>query len=773
MNDDALALRFGAGPVKRIEDPRLLTGAGRFTDDAMPARAAHMAVLRSPHAHARILSIDTAEASAAPGVLLVLTGAELAAEGIGPVPYPAPGKGPGGGPMAAPPRLPLAVEAVRHVGDGVAVVIAETRAQAQDAADLIAVEYDPLPAVATLDAALAPDAPLVWPAATGNVAGEIAHGDAAAVDAAFAAAAHVTRLRIVNQRLVAAPMEPRASVAEYDPATEHFTIRLGSQNPALTRRTFAEVVLKVPADKVRLLVEDIGGGFGNKSHFAVEDVIAAVAARRVGRPVKWRGDRSDEFLSANQGRDQVADAELAFDAAGRILALRATVWGNLGGYIATSGAIVPMVLVAKVITGVYAIPAIHLRVVGVLTNTTPTGAYRGAGRPEGQYIIERLMDRAARELGQDPDTLRRRNMIPAAAMPFRTALGEVYDSGDFAGMMDRALAAADWAGFPARKAESGRRGLIRGRGFTTYIEWTGGSTLVEEVRIEVHGDGRIVLLSGTQAMGQGIATTYAQMAAARLGVPIERIAVVQGDTDRVAGAGSVGSRSLFVGGAGVVAGVEAAVDKGKLLAADALEAAPGDIGFAAGRFTILGTDRGIGLFELAARQPQAVFLADGTGGATAPSWPNGCHVCEVEIDPDTGVTRVVRYLTVDDCGQVMNAMLVEGQVHGGIAQGIGQALLEDCRHDAESGQLLSASFMDYAMPRADDMPPLAVTLDPSQPCRTNPLGAKGAGEIGAVAAPPAVMAAVLDALAPFGITDMDMPATPLKVWTALQTAKRT
>lgn len=768
---DDLETRFGAGRATlRTEDQRLLTGQGRFADDFNLPGQAWLAVLRSPHAHAKIVDVEGGAARAMPGIYDVITGAELLGAGVGPLPTPPLFSREDGTPMAYPPRRVIAHDRVRFAGEIVAAVIAETRSDALEALEAIEVEYEPLPAVASAAAAVKPGAPEIWPAAKGNNSATAKYGDAAKVEAAFARAAKIVVLDIHNQRLVPSALEPRASVADYDPASERLTLYTGIQNPTATKTILADVILKTKPEKVRVLVRDIGGGFGMKAGLYPEDAIAAYAARKHRRPVKWRSDRSDEFLGGTHGRDLTSRAELALDASGRALALRVRSLANFGGTLSASGAVLALALSPLVTTGVYDIPAVDFRIDGVLTNTAPTGAYRGAGRPEAIYLIERLMDEAARVLGLDPREIRRRNMPPSGRFPFTNAMGQVYDSGDFARLMDRAVAKSDWDGFAARRAASERRGLLRGRGISTYIEWTGGRVHNETVTVTVQGHGRILLHSATQAMGQGLATSYAQMIAANFGVPVDTVDVVQGDTDLVAGFGSLGSRSMFVGGSAVAEGGIKTVDEGKRLAAEALEAAAADIEFAGARFKVAGTDKGIGLFELARRQPKGQFAVTSETLVEGPSWPNGCHVCEVEIDPETGETRIDRYTTADDVGTAINPMIVLGQIHGGIAQGVGQALIEATHYDPASGQLLTGSFMDYGLLHADELPAMSVTLEPGIPCRTNPIGAKGAGESGTVGAPPAVMNAILDALAAKGVRTLDMPATPPRIWAAIKAA---
>jgi carbon-monoxide dehydrogenase large subunit len=764
--------KFGAGQSpRRIEDDRLLKGEACFGDDLRAEGMLHCIFVRSSHAHAEIGAIATAAALEMPGVVGVLTGRDLAAAGIGPLPGGARTKRKDGRQSSGPPRHALAVDRVRFVGEAVAAVIAESHAEAEDAAELVSVDYRPLPALLSVEAAAAPDAGALWPDAPGNVAAYARFGDAAATAAAFQRAAHVVRLRLVNNRLVPNALEPRAALARWDAASGRLTLETVSQTPATLRQQLADAVLKVPAATIRVLVPDIGGGFGLKTNLHPEDAVIAVAARQFGRPVKWRATRSEEFLAATHGRDQVNEAGLALDGDGRILALRIATLADLGAYITPAGAVVAIHLGPRVLVGTYDVPAIDVEVSALLTNSCPTAPYRGAGRPEGIYVIERLMDEAAARLAIDPVEIRRRNFIRPDAFPHRTAGGDIYDCGDFARVLEEAVAASDWVGFAARRAESERKGLLRGRGLASFIEWTGAGVFAEQVAAHIDANGRVTLFSATQAMGQGLATSYAQLVAGALELPIACIKVVQGDTDTVTGIGSVASRSLFVGGPAAIVCARSALEKARALAADALEAAVGDLEYRAGRFTVVGTDRAIGLFELAARQSGeriAVELRHTVAGA---SWPNGCHVAEIEIDPETGSVHVDSYTAIDDVGTVVNPMIVAGQAHGSLAQGIGQALLERTVYDVD-GQLLTASFLDYAMPRADDLPAFRVGTVAGIPSRNNPLGAKGAGEMGCVGAPPAIVAAVLDALRPFGVHSIDMPATPEKVWQAIQSAHR-
>lgn len=764
-------LRFGAGQsVKRLEDERLLRGRGHFIDDRAEERALWLHVLRSPHAHARILAIHTADAAAMPGVAAIFTGADLIADDIGTIPTLAIFKRPDGSPMAVPPRRLLAHDVARFAGEPVAVVIANSRVEAQTAAEAIAVDYEVLPAVTDPAAALAPGAPVVWSGAPDNIAAAMSYGDAAAVDAAFARAAHVVSLDVTSQRLVPAAMEPRSTMAEIDKKTGRLTLHVQSQTPASTRDVLAGVVLKRPVESVRVLVGDIGGGFGQKTNLYPEDGIVAYAAVKLGRTVRWRGDRIDDFVGGTHGRDLTSTGEFALDAKGRVQAFRVRSLGGTGAYAAGAGIIIPLVLGPFVATGVYDLPLVHFEIKAVLTNTAPVGAYRGAGRPEAVFIVERLMDAAARQIGMDPRDIRKVNFIKPAQIPYTNAVGQVYDSGAFAHMLDRASKLADWNGFAARKKAARKKGLLYGRGLTSYIEWTGGRAHTEKVSLHATADGRIVLHSGTQAMGQGLQTSYSQMMSAALGIPLEKIDVIQGDTDLAQGFGSVGSRSLFVGGTAVAVSTGDLIAKAREKASQALEASVDDIEYGDGWLTVAGTDRRVSLFDLAKDEKSARLSVDSQGEVDGPSWPNGAHICEVEIDPDTGITKVVRYTTVDDVGVAMNPMLVSGQVHGGVVQGIGQALYEGTVYDAE-GQLLTATFQDYCIPRAEDVPPIAVALDDSAPCVTNPLGAKGCGESGAIGGPPCIVNGVMDALSELGVTSLQTPLTPVKIWEAIRAAK--
>ena len=764
-------MRFGAGqPVKRLEDQRLLTGKGQFIDDKPEEGALWLHVLRSPHAHARIVSVDTRAAAVMTDVEAVYTGADLVADDIGTLPTLLVFPRPDGSPMTVPPRRLLAHEVVRFAGEPVAAVVAKSRVAAQSAAEAIAVEYEVLPSVVDPVAATKPGAPAVWAGAPDNIVAAMSYGDAAAVEAAFAKAAHVVSLDLVSQRLAPSAMEPRSTIAEVEKKTGRLILHVQSQTPGSTRDILAEAVLKRPKESVRVLVGDIGGGFGQKTSLYPEDGIVAYAAVKLNRKVRWRGDRSDEFLGGTHGRDLTSTAEFSLDAKGRVQAYRVRSVGGTGAYVSGTGALIPLVLGPFVQTGVYDLPLVHYETKAVMTNTAPVGAYRGAGRPEAVFIVERLMDAAARQIGMDPRAIRKVNYVKSAQMPYTNAVGQVYDSGAFAHMLERASKLADWDGFAARKKAARKKGLLYGRGLTSYIEWTGGTVHTEKVSLHATAEGRVILNSGTQAMGQGLQTSFSQMVAASLGIAIDKIDVVQGDTDLAIGFGSVGSRSLFVGGTAAVASANDLIAKAREKASHMLEASIEDIEYREGSLTVVGTDKRISLFEIAKKETGGRLSVDTEGAVDGPTWPNGTHICEVEIDPQTGVSRVVRYTTVDDVGIAVNPMLVTGQVHGGVAQGIGQALYEGVAYDAE-GQLLTASYQDYCIPRADDIPPIAVTLDASAPCRTNPLGAKGCGESGAIGGPPCITNGVMDALSELGIKSINTPLSPLKVWQAIQEAK--
>ena len=764
-------MRFGAGqPVKRLEDQRLLTGKGQFIDDKPDDGALWLYVLRSPHAHAKILSIDTAAAREIAGVQAIYTGADLVADDVGTIPTLAIFKRPDGKPMTVPPRRLLAHEVVRYTGEAVAAVVATSRVIAQEAAEAIVVDYEVLPAVTDPVQALEPGAPVVWAEAPDNIVAAMSYGDAAKVEEAFASAPHKVSLDIVSQRLVPSAMEPRSTIAEIEKKTGRLLLYVQSQTPASTRDVLAEAVLKRPKESVRVLVGDIGGGFGQKTNLYPEDGIVAYAATKLAKKIRWRAERTDEFVGGTHGRDLTSTAEFALDAKGKVLAYRVRSIGATGAYSSGAANIIPLVLGPFVQTGVYDLPLVHFEVKTVMTHTAPVGAYRGAGRPEAVFIVERLFDTAARQIGIDPRTIRKANYIKPAQLPYTNAVGQVYDSGAFAHMLERASKLADWDGFNARKREAKKRGMLYGRGLTSYIEWTGGRAHTEKVSLHATSEGRVILHSGTMAMGQGLQTTYTQMISDTLGIPLDKIDVVQGDTDLATGFGSVGSRSLFVGDTAVAVSSNDLMTKAREKASNLLETAVEDIEYRDGFLTVVGTDRRISLFEIAQKEQGAKLSVDSEGEVDGPSWPNGTHICEVEIDPETGISRVVRYTTVDDVGVAVNPMLVAGQIHGGVAQGIGQALYENVAYDAD-GQLLTATYQDYCIPRADDVPPIVVTLDDSAPCKTNPLGSKGCGESGAIGGPPCVTNGVMDALFELGITNLQTPLTPEKVWAAIRDAK--
>ena len=758
--------KFALGQsVTRIEDAALVQGAGRYSDDFELAGAAHAYVLRSPHAHANILGIDTADARKAPGVLAVLTGADVAADGLGDIPCLVPVTNIDGKPRADTPRPVLARARVRHVGDPVALIVAETLAQAKDAAELIAIDYEPLPAVADTRGATLPEAPRAWDQIAGNLCFDIGAGtDKAAVDAAIARAAHVTRLELVNNRVIANPIEPRAALADYDRASGRSTLYTPSQGPHVIHGQVAEAVLKIGKEQLRVISGNVGGAFGMKIFLHPEQPLVVWASRRLKRAVRWTADRSESFVSDVQGRDNYSIAELALDAGGHFLALRVTTYANMGAYLSNYAPYIPQ-LALPMLSGVYRIPAIYANIRGVLTNTVPVDAYRGAGRPEAIYLVERIVDLAARELGLAPDELRRRNFVKPADMPYQTPVESRYDSGDFAAVMDRAMEKADWAGFPARREEARLRGKLRGIGMAMYIERGGGGN-GDTVILKVDAQGSVTLISGMQDNGQGHITTFVQLLSDKLGLDASHIRVVQGDTDVVPAGLTGGSRFLAIGGVAAMSAADEVIDKGKDAAAGLLEAAAADIEYGEGEYRIAGTDRAVSLFEVA--KVTQGLTAEHTRTPETFTYPNGCHICELEIDADTGEVCIERYSIVDDFGRAINPLLLEGQVHGGTVQGIGQALLELGLYDAESGQLLTGSFMDYAMPRADDVPAFDCGFHHTL-CASNPLGVKGAGEAGAVGAPPAVINAVVDALyAATGLKHIDMPATREKLWRALR-----
>jgi len=762
---DPTSARFGAArSQKRLEDDRLLAGKGLFSDDREFPHQAWLVLVRSPHAHAKIVKVDLSEARKGKGVIAAWSMAGLRGDGVGHIPFPPAFKRADGSAMAAPLRTPLAEGKVYYVGQPVIAVVAQGRNQAQDAAELAVVEYEELPAVVDARAAVAQGAPLVWERAGGNIAAEASYGQPERVEEAFANAAHVTELELHNQRVIAMAMEPRACIGVFDGGRT--TLYTQNQTPTGARELLGAVFKRKP-EEFRVVNGDIGGGFGMKTGLTPEDALVCYAARKLGRPVRWRGERSEEFLAAHMGRDQHVRASLALDREGRILALRTEALANIGAVPVGSSAIIPLQLTPKVQTTVYRVPAVQYRVQAVLTHTMATGAYRGAGRPEANFLMERLMEKAAREMQLDPVELRRRNFIGPTEFPHRTHLGDVYDSGNFGRMLEQALATADSNSFQERRNESRARGKLRGRGVSVYLEWTG-AIPTETVDIEVAADGTLTVFSGTQAMGQGLETCYSQLVNELLGIDVGKIRIVQGDTDRATGVGSVGSRSAFVGGSALVAAGRKMIVRMRELAAEAMEAAVHDIELREGRLQIAGTDRSVGLAELAARQKERSIRVSATETPSTPSWPNGAQVVEVEVDPETGETVITRIASCDDIGRIINHPIVEGQVHGGIAQGAGQALFEAAIYDRESGQLLSGSLMDYCVPRADQFPPMHATFDESVPCRTNLLGVKGCGELGTIGAAPAVVHAVLDALHERGVLHLEMPLTPEKIWRALR-----
>jgi carbon-monoxide dehydrogenase large subunit len=765
-------------PVSRREDPALLRGEGRYTDDLNLPGQAYAMMVRSPVAHGWLNGIDTGAASQMPGVLGIYLAADLKAAGIGPMPANVTGRNWDDRPVAKPAQWALAERRVRYVGDPLAVVVAETANQARDAAEAVLPDIDPLPAVTEAAAAATPGAPVLHDEAPDNVVLDWKFGDMAAVDAVFAGAAHRVELPIRNSRVVVATIEPRAAIGEFDPDGGQWTLRTGCQGTLGMCNGLAAILGAEPG-RVRVLSGNVGGSFGMKASVYPEYIAVLHAARQLGRPVKWTADRSESFLADSHGRDHDHTLALALDGEGQFLALRITGFANLGANLSNSTTLPPTMNIVKNIAGVYRTPLIAAAVKCVFTNTTPVGPYRGAGRPEGNYYMERLVDTASRRLGIDRVELRRRNHIRPDQMPYLAASTMEYDSGDFPAILDRALAEADWDGFAARRADSENRGRLRGRGIGQYLEVTAPAS--EEMGgIRFEADGSVTIVTGTLDDGQGHWTPFAQLLADRLGVPFGNIRLQQGDSDQlIAGGGTGGSRSMMSSGAAVIAASDAVIERGRQIAAHLLQVAVADIGFAAGRFAVTGSDRGIGILELAARLREG-FAAPAEVPSTldvslviqgVPSaFPNGCHVAEVEVDPQTGETEVVKYQTVNDFGTLVNPALVAGQVHGGVAQGIGQALYENVRYD-QDGQLLSGSFLDYALPRAADVPPLAFVSHPV-PATTNELGVKGCGEAGCAGSLPAVMNALVDALSGFGIIHVDMPATPPVVWAAIAAARQ-
>jgi aerobic carbon-monoxide dehydrogenase large subunit len=767
-------MRFGIGqPVTRKEDVRFLTGRGRYVADIDLVRQTHAVFVFSPHAHAWIRAIDKTQAEQMPGVFAVLTGADWTGDGLGTLDPEVMPEDMGGPKGYRTKRPPLAIGSARYVGERVAVVIAETEALARDAAELVSVEYDELAAVVRAEDAVRPGASPVHDGAANNTSFTMRMGNVDAIEAAFAPAHHIARVSLYNNRLTAVTMEPRGCLAEYDPGTRRYTLYSSTQNVHGLRQILAHQILHVPESRIRVVARDVGGGFGMKGNVYPEEAVVVWAARRVGRPVKWIPSRSEALLGDAQGRDQSVTAELALDAEGKFLALRWTGSHNVGAYIEGAGAI-PILFSLKLASTVYDIPAVAVTSSLVFTNTAPTVPYRGAGRPEAVYIMERLVDQAAREMRIDPAELRKKNLIRPDTFPYETRTGWIYDTGNYAAVMTKCQALADWEGYAERRAKSEAAGKCRGRSITYYVDNTG--IFNERMELRFDPSGELTIVAGTLSHGQGHETSYAQMVADWLDVPEDKIHLAQADTDEVAiGRGTYASRSMMIGGSALRAATDEVIARGKRFAAHFMEADAADIAFADGAFTIAGTDRSMPIGQIAQMSfiPMGLPSELGVGlqGAGAfssdvPSFPNGCHICEVEVDPETGEAALDRYTVVDDIGTVINPLLAKGQIQGGVAQGAGQALLEDVRYDRDSGQLLTGTLMDYGIPRADTMPWVNVDFSPV-PSTTNPLGAKGVGEGGTVASTPTVMNAILDALAPVGVTDLPMPATPERIWGAI------
>jgi carbon-monoxide dehydrogenase large subunit len=769
--------QFGIGQgIKRVEDVRLLRGGGRYLDDVNVPGQTYAVIVRSPHAHARLRDFDISAAQRAPGVIAVFTAADLAKDGLGTMVMTLKRKRPDGSPMFARPHRGLTQDRVRYVGDPIALVVAETRAQAEDAADLVQVDYQPLPSVTSTAEAPQPGSAAVWDECPDNISNVFESGDKVATEAAFARAHRVVRRRYIITRVHAQYMEPRGSLGAWDPIEERYTLFADVQYPHRVRSALATNILRVPEHKIRVVAGDVGGGFGTKGWQYPEHRLVLWAARRLGRPVKWACERREAILADEHARDNVTEAELALDAEGHFVGLRVRTLANVGAYVSSDRNLLATFSNVATLVGVYTIPVAHVQVTSVLSHTNSTAPYRGAGRPEATYVIERLIDDAARELGLDAVELRRRNLIPTAKMPYKTPLGVTYDCGDFAGGMEKALKLADVAGFPARREAARARGRLRGLAVVNAIERAAGPQ-PEFAEIRFAPSGTASIFMGTKNQGQGHETTFKQILYERLGLDPATVRFVDGDTDQVGfGMGSMGSRSTVIGGTALWMAADKVVAKGRKIAAKMLEAADADIAFADGRFKVVGTDRAVGIAEVARAAFQPAQLPPGvepglyeTGTFSPPSdtWPNGCHVCEVEVDPDTGAVALARYTIVDDVGTVINPLTLKGQIHGGIAQGVGQALMEQIVYEPESGQLLTGSFMDYAMPRADDFCDIVIESNPV-PTKLNPLGAKGAGEAGTVGALPVVVNAVMDALAPLGVRELDMPASPERVWRAIQ-----
>ena len=776
--------------VRRKEDRRFLMGNGNYLDDINVEGQTYAYFVRSPHAHATINSIDTSAAEASDGVVAVLTGKDLAADEIGGLICGWTIHSKDGEPHKAPAHPALATEKVRYVGDHVAIVVAETAEQAKDAGEKVNVDYGVLSAAAVTATAADASAPLVHDDAPGNVCYDWEIGDAAATDAAFSNAHHVTKLELVNNRLIPNAIEPRAALAEYNIGMDSLTLHTTSQNPHVARLVLSAFNGIAPEHKLRVIAPDVGGGFGSKIFIYAEETVCLWAARKINRPIKWNAERSESFQSDAHGRDHVTTAELALDADGKFLGMRVHTVANLGAYLSTFASAVPTYLYATLLSGQYTTPAIYCDVLGVFTNTAPVDAYRGAGRPEATFVVERLVDAAAREMGIDPAEIRRKNMIAADAYPYQTPVIQQYDCGDYNKALDDALELSDYTGFAARKEEAKSRGKMRGVGLSSYIEACGiapsaavgalggGVGLWESAQIRFNPTGNVLLLTGSHSHGQGHETTFAQVVSEQLGVPVENVEVIHGDTERVPfGMGTYGSRSLAVGGSAIVKAADKVIEKGRKIAAHTLEASEDDIEFSGGNFTVAGTDKSMSIAEVAFsayvphNYPEGLEPGLDETAFYDPlnfSFPAGTHIAEVEIDPETGEIEVVNYVAVDDFGTVVNPMIVEGQVHGGIAQGLGQAMLENAIYD-DAGQLVTGSYMDYTMPRADNMPDLKLGFA-GVPSPLNPLGVKGCGEAGAIASPAALMNAVIDALSPLGVTNMNMPATPQRIWRAIQDA---
>ncbi|MGA0597053.1 xanthine dehydrogenase family protein molybdopterin-binding subunit [Enterovirga sp. CN4-39] len=770
-------MKFGIGqPVHRREDPVLVQGQGCYTDDISLPGQVYAAFVRSPYAHGEVRGIDTEAAREMPGVLGVYTAADL--DGYGTFPNGLSFKNRDGSPMKKPAREALARDRVRFVGDPIAFVVAETQMEAREAAEAVALDIEPLPAAITAEEAVAEGASVLFEDVPGNVFFDYHYGNADAVSQAFTGAAHVTKLKLASHRLVVNPMEPRAALGEYEPESGRYTLHMGSQG-AFPMRAGVAAAMNQPVEKIRILTPNVGGSFGMKSSPFPEYVCLLHAAKALGRPVKWTDQRSESFLSDHHGRGLEVEAELALDAEGRFLGVRIEGLADFGGYLTPVAPLFSSINIAKNVASVYRTPQIQVDIRCAFTNAVPVSAYRGAGRPEGNYIMERLIEAAATEMGRDAVELRRLNHIRPDDIPYETPVETTYDSGEFTALLDRTLEAADWNGFPAREAESRARGKLRGRGIGQYLEVTAPPTN-EMGGIRFEPDGDVTIITGTLDYGQGHWTPFAQVLSSKLGIPFDRIRLLQGDSDQlIAGGGTGGSKSLMASGAAILEAADKVIEIGREIAAEMLEAGKTDIEFADGRFTVVGTDRGIGIMEIAHRLREGVSLPEATPRsldvkhvhASSPSaYPNGCHIAEVEIDPETGVTEVVRYTMVNDFGTIVNPMLVEGQAHGGVLQGIGQALLERTAYDPE-GQLVSGSFMDYAMPRAHDAPPFAPFMSRPVPATTNPLGAKGCGEAGVAGALPSVMNAIVDALRDYGVRHVDMPATPDRIWRAIREAK--